>query len=277
MRNAAEIEVCWDEFAAELDALHEAYSRAHGGVSRAEFVEALTRGLVFCRDLEIARAVATCAAAGGQPGELSFADDGLLQTATLQRILDQLCSLTMEDPLTGLFNRRYFEHRLRLEGRHALRSYRPLSVMMIDVDEFKKLNDRFGHVAGDHALRAIADAIRGALRATDEVTSRLGGEEFAVLMPDTNADGIVVAAERVRAAVESCQAAGRPRVTVSIGTATLDPAVRPIPPDEILDRADRALYDAKEHGRNLVRRFEDPAGSAPTTAVTRREKDALFE
>lgn len=277
MWSAADIEFSWDDFGIELNALYEAYRRVHVTATPSDFVAALMGGLVLCRDLELTPAVATCASAGGPSSELSFGDDGLFQTAALQRILDELCSLTMEDPLTGLFNRRYFEHRLRLEGRRAIRTYRPLSVMMIDVDDFKKLNDRHGHRAGDQALRSIADAIRRVLRSTDEVTSRIGGEEFAVLMPDTAADGILVAAERVRAAVEGCQEEGQPPVTVSIGTATLDPSGRVVTPEQILDHADKALYRAKEHGRNLVRRFEAPAPRHALTAVSRRERDALFE
>ena len=277
MWSAADIEFSWDDFGIELTALYEAYRRVHGAATPGDFVAALMSGLVLCRDLKLERAVATCASAGGHPSELSFGDDELLQTAALQRILDELCSLTMEDPLTGLFNRRYFEHRLRLEGRRAIRAYRPLSVMMIDVDDFKKLNDRHGHLAGDQALRSIADAIRRVLRSTDEVTSRIGGEEFAVLMPDTAADGILVAAERVRSAVEGCQGEGQPPVTVSIGTATLDPTGRVVSPEQVLDHADQALYQAKEHGRNLVRRFEPPATKRALTAVSRRERDALFE
>ena len=97
-----------------------------------------------------------------------------------------------------------------------------------------------------------------------------------MLLPDTNADGIVVAAERVRRVVEDLQFDGRPGVTVSIGTATLDPAARPVSPTETLDRADRALYAAKQQGRNLVRRFETRRDRPARQGVSAREKDALL-
>lgn len=276
MRNAALHYDSWDQFATSLDAIHEAYGEIHGPISREGFVQALREGLVLYRDLDLSAALAACPSRGAPDRDPALEDEGPIRTSTVQELLDELCSLTMEDALTGLFNRRYFEHRLHLEGRVALRTYRPLSVMMIDVDHFKKLNDRYGHAAGDETLRALGQAIRGALRATDEVTSRYGGEEFAVLLPDTNADGIVVAAERVRRVVEDLQFDGRPGVTVSIGTATLDPAARPVSPTETLDRADRALYAAKQQGRNLVRRFETRRDRPAGRGVSAREKDALL-
>lgn len=276
MRNAALLYDSWDQFATSLDALHEAYGEVHGPISREGFVEALREGLVLYRDLDLSSALAACPSRAGPDRELAREDEGPIRTKSVQGLLDELCSLTMEDPLTGLFNRRYFEHRLRLEGRVALRTYRPLSVMMIDVDHFKKLNDRYGHAAGDETLRALGQAIRSALRASDEVTSRYGGEEFAVLLPDTNADGILVAAERVRRVVEDLRFEDWPGVTVSIGTATLDPAARPVSPTETLDRADRALYAAKQQGRNRVRRFEALEEPTACQGVSPREKDALL-
>lgn len=257
-------------------ALYAAYCEIEGGLAPASFVEKVLRGVVFYDDLRLERAFAACdTAIGAGRDSRDRADDGVIRTPDVQQLVDRLCSLTMEDALTGLFNRRYFEHRLRQEVRHALRSCRPLSVMMIDIDEFKKLNDRFGHQAGDVALRAVASAITGCLRLTDEAASRVGGEEFAILMPDTDAYGINAAAERVRAAVESSHAEGAPQVTVSIGTATFEPEMPQTSAVEILGRADRALYEAKRAGRNLVRSFDRPTEAR--RGVSLEERDALFE
>lgn len=257
-------------------ALYAAYCGVQGQIDPACFVEKVLRGVVFYDDLRLEHAFAACdTALGGGPGSGERAGDGVIRTRDVQELVDRLCSLTLEDPLTGLFNRRYFEHRLRQEARHALRSCRPLSVMMIDIDEFKKLNDRFGHQAGDLALCAVASAITGCLRLTDEAASRVGGEEFAVLMPDTDAHGIGAAAERVRAAVEATRAEGAPPVTVSIGTATFDPEMSQTSAVEILGRADRALYEAKRAGRNVVRSFGRPAKAR--RGVSLEERDALFE
>jgi diguanylate cyclase (GGDEF)-like protein len=156
------------------------------------------------------------------------------------------------DELTGLANRRAFMHSLEIEVARAERSGSPLSVAVVDLDHFKKVNDRFGHAGGDSVLKGFADVARRTMR-TGDVVGRLGGEEFGVLMPDTDVAKAKLACERLRAEVAAARFTatdGTPiRVTVSTGIALL---VAGEERDHLVTRADDALYRAKEAGRNQV-------------------------
>jgi diguanylate cyclase (GGDEF)-like protein len=160
----------------------------------------------------------------------------------------------MVDALTGLYNRRWLEEALpRFVNRYA-RSGEPLTVMMIDVDHFKRFNDANGHPAGDAALVAVAHTLRSSLRPTDHV-ARYGGEEFSAILPDTAGRAALGVAERVRAAVSLAAIRGQdgkllPNVTISIGAAVLGPERSTAA--ALLSAADKALYDAKQNGRNRV-------------------------
>src|SRR5215210_9551712 len=200
------------------------------------------------------------------PAELVSRVRAAARTKTLQEELvgqyRRLETMLHEDPLTGLFNRRYVLTRLAGLISGARRHGRPLSVAMIDIDHFKRLNDAYGHDAGDAALVATTLALRDRLRAEDEL-GRLGGEEFLALLPDASAEAAGVVAESLRASVESV----RTRidelelaVTVSIGWATWDGEEDA---DELVRRADQALYTAKRSGRNAVRGAENRAASLP--------------
>jgi len=159
--------------------------------------------------------------------------------------------LATVDGLTGTLNRRAFFERADGARMLALRLRKPISLLMLDIDHFKQLNDSFGHACGDEALRVFADTTRGVLREHD-VIGRLGGEEFALALPGTTLDGALEAAERLRMAVTAAPViAGAPgyRMTVSIGVVLIDPF------EELtaaLARADHALYAAKTSGRNRV-------------------------
>ena len=273
MTRVAPAENPWEEVATTFAALFEAYGDLHGPMSYASFARKLRAGVAFCEDLNLDRALAACATAGEDPPVVG-GEGGLIRTEPVQRLLDHLCSLTIEDSLTGLFNRRYFRLRLEQEMHRARRSYQPLSVLRIDADEFKKLNDTFGHPAGDRTLCSIARSISETLRSSDEIPSRVGGEEFAVLLPDTGVAGARIAAERVRSTVEERSREAGPHVTVSVGATTLDPEENPISPEELVARADRALYDAKKAGRNRVCVVAGPP--RPNTGVSHLEKDVLF-
>jgi diguanylate cyclase (GGDEF)-like protein len=161
----------------------------------------------------------------------------------------RLAALATTDPLTGLGNRRAFDEALDHEARLAGRGIRPLSLLVLDVDQFKSFNDAFGHPAGDEVLVRVAEVVRSCCRGPD-VAARLGGEEFAVLLPGTDRAGAVTFAERVRRAVERGPWPLRP-VTVSIGIATFDPGCREAG-RQLVEAADRALYRAKQAGRNRV-------------------------
>lgn len=159
----------------------------------------------------------------------------------------QLEALIMTDPLTGLGNRRMLAKWLADEASRAHRFQRPLSVIFLDIDHFKAVNDQHGHAAGDAALVALAQVLRHEVRDCDLI-GRYGGEEFVVLLPETDAAGALVLAERMRRAVAGhiVPALQRP-VTISAGIAGLLPAETS---DALLRRCDRALYDAKRAGRN---------------------------
>jgi diguanylate cyclase (GGDEF)-like protein len=153
------------------------------------------------------------------------------------------------DSLTGLPNRRLVDETARRMVAQASRSARPLAFVVVDLDRFKSVNDRFGHEKGDDVLVAAAQALAGGVRSSDFV-GRLGGEEFVVLLPDTPLEGALVAAEQLRASVAAAEVPGVGRVTASFGVAVM--------PDDGLDRetvlrrADRALYAAKQAGRDRV-------------------------
>jgi len=163
----------------------------------------------------------------------------------------------LQDPLTGLYNRRYLDERLTSELAAARRHGRALSVVLADVDHFKAVNDRFGHLAGDEALKLLAIALRGAIRKED-VLGRFGGEEFVVIARETGLAGARALGERIRAAVERCRCSfeGQPLgLTVSVGVTVsvgISEYVAGASERELIEAADRALYAAKNAGRNRV-------------------------
>jgi two-component system, cell cycle response regulator len=161
------------------------------------------------------------------------------------------------EPLTGLYNRRYFMERLASELAAAQRHGRALSLLLLDVDHFKRVNDQLGHAAGDEALRLLSRVLSGAVRKED-VLARFGGEEFVVLARETTLSGAHALGERMRRAVERSRFSfdgTEVALTVSVGvtvSAGLTAFERGRTEGELLEVADRALYRAKEHGRNAV-------------------------
>ena len=175
---------------------------------------------------------------------------------SLRRNYESSLALALVDPLTGAFNRRYLDaHLPRMLARSGVAG-KPLSVLMIDIDYFKKINDRHGHAAGDTILKGVVDRIGRGVRPSDLV-ARMGGEEFAVIMPETGLQAALAIAERLRQRVNATPipvaAADGPAlpVTVSIGCACSDEE-HDLGIDEILKQADAALYKAKESGRDRV-------------------------
>lgn len=168
------------------------------------------------------------------------------------RQVDRLKDLSHTDALTGLRNRRYFQERLEEEFARAARYDTPLSLLLIDLDGLKELNDSHGHRAGDLALRHAAGAIRSGSRGSD-IGARWGGDEFVLLAPNTGREEAHRLAERVRALASAEAARAAPHaVTVSVGVTTLD-AERPLrSPEALVRAADGALYEAKRAGRNRV-------------------------
>jgi diguanylate cyclase (GGDEF)-like protein len=175
------------------------------------------------------------------------------------KILRRTQDSAIYDELTRLYNFRYFQDRVVSEVRRATRYDTPLSLLMIDADDFKAFNDSRGHLAGNMALRRLASVLRKTVREVD-VATRYGGEEFAILLPSTPKLAALKLGEKVRAAIEKAgigkdqRQAGR-ALTVSIGVASLPGDAASAP--ELVDRADRALYIAKSMGKNCVKPFSD--------------------
>ena len=169
----------------------------------------------------------------------------------LGRQADRLAELSETDPLTGLSNVRGLCERLDIELARSRRYREPLALLLVDLDGLKRINDRFGHHAGDDAIRGVADAIRSELRETD-LGARWGGDEFAVLAPSTHTHAAIALAERIRALIPKQRTQWH--LTGSVGVATIDPNGEADIEDSatLMRTADAALYEAKRTGRNRV-------------------------
>ncbi|MBI5895974.1 MAG: diguanylate cyclase [Desulfobacterales bacterium] len=170
---------------------------------------------------------------------------------------DMLEKLSKQDGLTDIPNRRNFEESLAREWGRAMRSRQPLSLVMMDIDHFKRYNDCYGHGAGDGCLRRVARTLKKSLARPTDFVARYGGEEFVALLPDTDADGARHVAEQLRAAVEAAAiphdlSNTAPVVTLSIGLATHSDDDIKINARQLQQFADQALYRAKQRGRNQV-------------------------
>jgi diguanylate cyclase (GGDEF)-like protein len=173
----------------------------------------------------------------------------------LERANRMLHSLSYLDGLTGIANRRHFEETIDQEWRRATRTRSALSLIMLDIDRFKVLNDAFGHQCGDECLKRVASALSDALKRAGDTVTRYGGEEFAVILPGTELDGATAFAEELRSRIEALAIEhAHPEskvVTVSLGVATACPREGRSYSVLVAD-ADRALYTSKEEGRNRV-------------------------
>lgn len=189
-------------------------------------------------------------------------DDGALVAVvqTLRDLTDEkmaqirLEQLATRDGLTGLANRRCFDETLLAEWARAMRQAQPLSLLMVDVDNFKAYNDANGHLGGDECLKRVSSAVASEMR-TNDLVARYGGEEFAVILPNQSLKGAAIVAERIRCRVERLQVPSRNtpagHVTVSIGAATAI-ASPDSNPSQLVAIADAALYRAKHMGRNRI-------------------------
>jgi diguanylate cyclase (GGDEF)-like protein len=174
------------------------------------------------------------------------------RTRELQELNARLERLAVTDGLTGVYNHRRFQEAINAELLRSERHKRPMGVLMIDVDFFKKVNDAMGHPAGDELLRRLAEVLSADLRQTDLI-ARYGGEEFAVVLPETTKSEALQVGERMRLAVEEKLNRGTPwptKVTVSVGVATYPEDGKT--PEQLISAADQAMYVAKRQGRNRV-------------------------
>ncbi|AJE03190.1 diguanylate cyclase [Geobacter pickeringii] len=181
---------------------------------------------------------------------------------SLKQSMEEIRRLSMRDPLTGVYNRRYLDDRLVQELKRTFRYERPLSLIMFDIDHFKKVNDTHGHHAGDQVLRGCAECVRHGIRENIDWLARYGGEEFIVVLPETDLSGALVVAERLRRQIEAHAVETRQgtiTVTASFGVASFTP------PDQtedlavaesLVECADNLLYVAKGEGRNRVKGAE---------------------
>jgi diguanylate cyclase (GGDEF)-like protein len=182
------------------------------------------------------------------------------------RIINQLRTieqLSMIDQVTGIYNRRHFDNRLRLEWGRALRDSAPVGLLMIDIDKFKIYNDTYGHLQGDAALRVVAQVLTQSLNRVTDLAARWGGEEFVVLLPNTKLDGCLNIGEQLRANIESeeipCADGSQTKLTISIGVNEQTPE-QTCSVDAFISNADNALYAAKQAGRNKVFLYDNAAG-----------------
>ncbi|QYK04830.1 diguanylate cyclase [Shewanella zhangzhouensis] len=177
----------------------------------------------------------------------------------LNEVNQKLTEQTTIDSLTGVKNRAAFNKRLQAEGRISRRQQTPMALLMLDIDHFKNINDKYGHLAGDHTLKTIADTLSAQLRRPTDLVSRFGGEEFAIILPSTDAEGATAVAEHIRDAVEALIIEWEQLkipLTVSIGVSSniIESDEHPL---QLLEQADKALYQAKNDGRNRVGLFQD--------------------
>jgi diguanylate cyclase (GGDEF)-like protein len=179
----------------------------------------------------------------------------------LTRLHDRVAAQAVTDPLTGLWNRRMMAETLEREVDRAVRFGHPISLIILDVDDFKKINDRQGHLQGDIVLEHVADAVRESIRTID-VAARYGGDELALILLETNRDGATILAERLRERVGDgdvpLRDGGAMGVTLSVGVATIPDSAGDL--ESLVDAADRALLRAKRAGKNQIR-------TAPSTKL----------
>ena len=210
----------------------------------------LPQGMPFSPESEMPAMLAALPLLLGYPVSIAFAVHTLGQRVRRQN--RTLRALNRSDALTGLGNRRAIDEALAGEFHRCERSGRPAALLLVDLDGFKAINDRFGHGFGDDVLRRVGLAIRGCVREID-TAARLGGDEFAVLLPETEVDTAVYVATRIRSAIgaQIFERAPGLHCTASIGVAGVAPVAAG--PDAWMERADRALYRAKDEGRDCVR------------------------
>lgn len=166
----------------------------------------------------------------------------------------ELYKMAVLDAVTGIFNKRYFLDRFQEEFSHSKRAGQPLSLIMMDLDHFKKINDTYGHLAGDSALTHLADTIKKMVR-TSDVFARYGGEEFVILLRNADEKGATQLAERIRKEVENTSIPSESNtitLTLSLGVASLQAEEEYRTPEDFINAADQYLYQSKQGGRNRV-------------------------
>lgn len=216
---------------------------------------------------------------GAEAGALGYITDPtdldllLARARTLldfKSYLDSCEEAAFTDHLTGLANRRRFERQLEREVERTRRYGRPFCLLMLDIDLFKEVNDTHGHEAGDEVLRHLAKVLQEGTRGID-LAARVGGEEFAVLLTETERRSGIEVTERLRGAIERMQVPGLPNITASFGLAEFPSSANTA--QELLAAADAAMYEAKSQGRNRVRQAAELPNSAPPVDVQKMRRE----
>ncbi len=197
--------------------------------------------------------------------------DQLAVAVNQAHLFAQTQQQALTDALTGCYNRRSFELQLQRDLHLATRMRQPLSLIMIDLDKFKDINDTAGHETGDAALRMLADALRGELRAVD-TAARLGGDEFVIILPQADSEGALIVAERLRQRIAQLEVPGFGSMTASFGLATFP--LHASNRDALVVAADRALYDSKHTGRNRVSLPPEISETFPSGAALDNDEPA---
>ncbi len=216
----------------------------NAGIEPSAFYEKIMTGLVYWDDLDLKKLQLDI--------ELQQ-NSRINKTTDMKKILANLCQLTIEDSLTGLYNRRYFNHVIQNEIERNYRDHRSLALAIIDIDHFKSINDNWGHDGGDKVLKDISRIMKSNIRQSDTL-ARIGGEEFAVIMPNIRQHLAREVMERLRLDIENSAMYvddNKLRITVSIGTAVTEPN-QMMTADELYNKSDQMLYQAKNSGRNKV-------------------------
>lgn len=189
-----------------------------------------------------------------KPIELPILKARVRTHVTLKRQFDHMEQMATTDPLTQIANRRKYDDMLELEWKRAIRNQTPIALLMLDIDNFKNFNDHYGHGAGDDCLAIFARVLKRSANRPSDLVARLGGEEFAVILPDSNQDGAITVAERIlehlrTLHMEHKYSDSAAFVTCSIGIATMQPDFE-TDANLIYEQADQALYKAKSSGKN---------------------------
>jgi diguanylate cyclase (GGDEF)-like protein len=193
---------------------------------------------------------------------LSSAVTGALLTRAVDQARREVETMAITDPLTGLYNRRHLSERIRDEFVRMRRHPRSLSLVLVDLDGFKQVNDRFGHEAGDRVLVTVAQRLRTGLREVD-IVARFGGDEFVVLLPETSAAQACLVSGRILQALSGQPIDEHGIVSATFGVATTDDEGSQIGQDELLRRADHALLCGKRAGKGRVLHFNDCPPALP--------------
>ena len=185
---------------------------------------------------------------------LIFQNGNYNNSSEIYAMIDNMNNLALRDPLTGVYNRRYINEKLPIDLVNAALLQRDMSVIMADIDFFKKVNDTYGHLAGDEVLKSFAGIISGCLKRESDWVSRFGGEEFLICLPGAGLDKAAEVAEKMRMQVEATEIMANThpiRITASFGVCTMKP-VQGSKVDDFIELADKKLYLAKSNGRNRV-------------------------